>query len=486
MPPEMKRGGRLVVIGGDAAGMSAASRARRLRPDVEIVVLERGEIVSYGACSLPYYVAGLVPSRDDLIVHDPDFFRRERHIDVRTGADVVAVHPRERTVLCSTALGEESLTYDALVIATGAKPVRPRLPGVDLPGVFTLRSVPDGDAIRERLRSLGAPEPSVTGSIDGTLEDPPATSPPHGTIRATVVGGGYIGLEMAEALVARGARVTVIELLPRVLSTYDPDMSDLVLRELLDRQVIVRTGTGVEAFEAGEDGSVGFVLAGGQRLATDIAVLAVGVRPRVELARDAGIELGRTGAIAVDPRQVTSEPAVLAAGDCAESPHIVTGRSAWIPLGTTANKQGRLAGENAVGGDARFGGVAGTNVTKIFGLEAAQTGLSTEAAENEGMEPDSVRITGATRSHAYPGGGRITVKLIFERGSGRLLGAQLVGAEGVAKRVDILAAALAAGMRVHDVAALDLSYAPPFAPVWDPVLIAANQAVKKHASGRDE
>ncbi len=471
MPPRMKSGGRLVVIGGDAAGMSAASRARRLRPDVEIVVLERGDIVSYGACSLPYYISGVVESRDDLIVHAPEFFRRERHIDVRTGTEAVQLKPRDRTVVCRTAFGEESITYDTLVLATGAKAIRPPLPGVELPGIFTLRSIPDGDAIRDRLAALGAATPQGETGAE--------TVP--GAIRAAVVGGGYIGLEMAEALVARGVRVTIIELLPSVLSTYDKDMSDLVLRELLDRNVIVRTDTRVEGFEGGSDGHVGCVLAGGQRLSTDIVLMSVGVRPRVELASAAGIDLGRSGAIAVDPRQITSEPGVLAAGDCAESPHIVTGRSTWIPLGTTANKHGRIAGENAVGADIRFAGVAGTNVTKIFGLEVAQTGLSTAAAEREGFAPDSVRITGTTRSHAYPGSGRITVKLVFEQQTGRLLGGQMVGVEGVAKRIDILATALAAQMDVHALAALDLSYAPPFAPVWDPILIAANQAVKKLA-----
>jgi len=478
MPPRMQSGGRLVVIGGDAAGMSAASRARRLRPDVEIVVLERGDIVSYGACSLPYYISGVVGSRDDLIVHDAEFFRRERHIDVRTGTEAAEIRPRDRTVVCRTAAGEESITYDALVLATGAKAIRPPLPGVDLPGIFTLRSVPDGDAIRDRLAALGA-DASPGDTAAPSIESGGIAEPVPGAIRAAVVGGGYIGLEMAEALVARGARVTVIELLPKVLSTYDPDMSDLVLRELLDRGVIVRTDTRVEGFEEGADGHVGCVLAGGQRLSTDIALISVGVRARAELATAAGIDLGRSGAIAVDPRQVTSEPGVLAAGDCAESPHIVTGRSTWIPLGTTANKQGRIAGENAVGGDIRFPGVAGTNVTKIFGLEVAQTGLSTAVAESEGFAPDAVRISGVTRSHAYPGSERITVKLVFDRGAGRLLGGQMVGVEGVAKRIDVLAAALAAQMDVRALAALDLSYAPPFAPVWDPILIAANQAVKK-------
>ena len=456
MPAAMRQGGRLVVVGGVAAGMSAASRARRLRPDVEIVVLERGRDVSYGACSLPYYIAGVIPSRDDLVVHDADFFRRERAIDVRLGTAALAVDARARTVACRDAQGAtESLSFDSLVLATGARPVKPPLPGVEMPGVFVVRSLVDGDAIAEFIGS-------------GRVK------------QATVIGAGYIGLEMAEALLARGIDVTVLELLPTVLPTSDPDMSDVVERELLSKGVRVRKETRVEGFEpASGSRSVGFVLAGGQRLGTDMVIVATGVRPRVDLAASAGILLGGTGAIKVDARQVTSEPSILAAGDCSEAVHIVTGKPVWIPLGTTANKQGKIAGENAVGGSARFAGVAGTNVTKILDLEAAQTGLTERGAEAIGLRANSVRITGSSRAHSYPGAGPLHVKLTFEKDGGRLLGGQIVGREGAAKRIDTVATALSARMSVADLAAVDMSYAPPFSPVWDPVLIAAVQAVKK-------
>lgn len=456
MPSTMRDAGRLVVVGGVAAGMSAASRARRLRPDIEIVVFEKGSDVSYGACLLPYFVSGAIENRESVVRYDADFFRRERHIDVRTETEAVSIDPRGRTVSYTGASGsDEVLPFDALVLATGASPFRPPLPGIDIPGVETLRTLSDGEALRTLLES---------GSIE----------------RATIVGGGYIGLEMAESLAARGVAVTVMELLPRMLATYDPDMSELVERELMDKGVVLRKETAVEGFErCGGSDRVGYVVAGGQRLRTDLVLVAAGVRPSVELARSSGIELGHTGAIKVDARQVTSEPSVLAAGDCSEAHHVVTGRPGWIPLGTTANKQGKIAGENAVGGSVKFGGVAGTNVTKIFDLEAAQTGLTVEAALGEGLSVDSVRIRSTSRAHSYPGTAPIVVKLVFEKGSGRLLGGQMIGREGVAKRIDTIATALHARMTVRDLAGIDMSYAPPFSPVWDPVLVAAGQAVKR-------
>ena len=456
MPPAMREGGRLVVVGGVAAGMSAASRARRLRPDVDVVVFESGGDVSYGACLLPYFVSGVIESRDKLIRYDAEFFRRERKIDVRLHSSVTSIDPRKRTVtFVGPGGGEETLPFDALVLGTGATAVKPPLPGIDAPGVATLRTLPDGEALRERLDS---------GDITN----------------ATVVGAGYIGLEMAEALSRKGAVVTVVELLPTALSTFDPDMSALVERELLDKGVILRQETRVEGFEP-RDGSdsVGYVLAGGQRLATDLVLVSVGVRPAVGLAADAGIELGRTGALKVDARQVTSESSVLAAGDCSEAAHVVTGRPAWIPLGTTANKQGKIAGENAVGGSARFGGIAGTNVAKVFDLEVAQTGLTLAGAAKEGFEAESVKIRSTSRARAYPGASPVHVKLVFEPATGRLLGGQIIGREGAAKRIDTVAAALHAKMTVEDLAGIDMSYAPPFSPVWDPVIVAAAQAVKK-------
>lgn len=456
MPAVMREGGRLVVVGGVAAGLSAASRARRLRPDIEVIVLEQGHDVSYGACSLPYYIAGVVSSRNDLFVYGADFFRNERRMDLRLGAEATAISPSARTVTCRYEDGaSESIKYDALVLATGARPIVPPLPGSSIPGVFKLRSLSDGDSIKAFVEE-------------------------EGPRSAVVLGAGYIGLEMAEALLVRGLDVTVIEKLPGVLSTYDPDMSEIVERELHSKGVRVLTGTSVEAFEPGDDSlSVAYVRALGQRVPTEMVVLAAGVRPRSELAAEAGLELGAAGAVRVDARQVTSEPSILAAGDCSEATHVVTGKKVWIPLGTTANRQGRIAGENAVGGSVRFPGVAGTNVTKVFDLEVAQTGLTETQASADGLSEDAVSITASSRSHAYPGGSPIRVKVVFEKRSGRLLGAQMIGEEGVSKRIDTVAAGLSAGMSVGDLASVDMGYAPPFSPVWDPVLVAASQAVKK-------
>jgi NADPH-dependent 2,4-dienoyl-CoA reductase/sulfur reductase-like enzyme len=456
MPAVMRDGGRLVVLGGVAAGMSAASRARRMRPDIEIVVFEKGPDVSYGSCLLPYFISDLIPSRDDVVRYDADFFRRERQIDVRLNTEATAIDPRRRQVTYRAPDGGTgTLGYDALVIATGATAYKPPIPGIDVPGVFTLRTLNDGERLKDALMS-------------GGIED------------AVIVGAGYIGLEMADALAHREVNVTVIEMLPTVLSTYDPDMSALIERELLDQGVVLRKGTKVNGFEPadGRD-SVGYVVAGGQRIRTDLALVSAGIRPASTLAREAGLELGLSGAIRVDARQITSESTILAAGDCCEAPHVVTGRPCWIPLGTTANKQGKIAGENAVGGSARFGGVAGTNATKIFDLEAAQTGLTQHTAELDGYRPASVTITSTSRARVYPGASPLHVKLVFQPETGRLLGGQLVGREGAATRIDSIATALHAKMTVHELADIDMSYAPPFSPVWDPVIMAASQAQKK-------
>ncbi|MEA3409366.1 MAG: FAD-dependent oxidoreductase, partial [Candidatus Eisenbacteria bacterium] len=295
----MREGGRLVVVGGVAAGMSAASRARRLRPDVEVVVFEKGGDVSYSACLLPYFVSGLVPSREKLVQYEADFFRNERHMDIQLNTPVTALDPVGRTVTFQKPDGgTDSLSFDALMLGTGAVAVKPPLPGIDIPGVATLRTLADGEHLRELVES-------------------------GGVRNATIVGAGYIGLEMAEALAARDITVTVIELLPTVLPTFDPDMSELVERELLDKGVIVRKETSVEGFEP-RDGSteLGYVRASGQRLEADLALVSVGVRPAVGLAAAAGVELGGTGAIKVDARQGTSEPFVLAAGECAEAAHV--------------------------------------------------------------------------------------------------------------------------------------------------------------------
>ncbi|WP_264842715.1 FAD-dependent oxidoreductase [Caldinitratiruptor microaerophilus] len=444
---------RLVVVGGVAAGMSAASRARRRDPDLEIVAYEASSHVSYGSCGLPYLISGQVRRPEDLVVVTPERFKSERNILALTRHEVLAIDPWGRTVTVRDPSGSTFKTeYDVLVLSTGGRASRPPVPGADLTGVFTLRTLDDGIALLEYLRG-------------------------HAPRRAVIVGAGYIGVEMAEAFRTIGLEVAVVEMLPRPLSNFDPDLSELARAEMERNGVALYFGEPLQALEG--DVRVRRVVTPSRTLDADLVLFAGGVRPAATLARDAGIALGPTGAVQVTARMETNVPGIYAAGDVAEVHHLLSDRPAYIPLGSTANKQGRVAGENAAGGDATFPGVVGTAVLKAFGLELARTGLSTDEARQAGFDPVSAVVRHGSRAHYYPGGGRITVKVIADRQSGRLLGAQMAGPEGVAKRIDIFATALHARMTPEEVAELDLSYAPPFAPVWDPVLVAARAAVKE-------
>ncbi len=443
-------GQRLIVVGGSAAGMSAAAKARRTNENLEIVVYEKSRFVSYGSCGFPYFLKGEIPRIEDLIVRTPqEFFKQGIHAKIRH--QVLFIDPQERTMQVRNLETGEEFTehWDKLILTTGGIAARPPIRGLALAGIFTLRTPEDALAVHAWLQQA-----DVKWGV--------------------IVGGGYIGLEMAEALAARGLHVTLVEMLPQVMPGMDPEMAAHVLEELRRNQVDVRLEHPVEAFEG--DGRVRAVMAGGERFPADVVILSVGVKPEVALARAAGIALGPTGAVAVDDHQRTNLPEVWAAGDVAEALHLVTGKPAYIPLGTTANKQGRVAGANAAGGDAIFPGVVGTAVVKVFDLEVAHTGLSERSARAEGYDVETVTISAPARAHYMPYHPPIHLKLVFERGSQRLLGAQMVGQEGVAKRIDVLAAALSARWTTYDLAGLDLSYAPPFAPVWDPILVAANVA----------
>jgi CoA-dependent NAD(P)H sulfur oxidoreductase len=443
-------GKRVVIIGGGAAGMSAAAKARRTDPSLEIVVYERSGYVSYGACGFPYAIKGEIARVEDVVVRTPEQFAKQG-IRAVIRHEVLAIDPAARTVrVRDLASGAEfSDSWDELVLTAGGSPIRPPFPGIELPGVFALRTVEDALAIR--------------GWVE---ERQPA--------RAVIIGGGYIGLEMAEALSAHGIALTLVERLPQVIPSLDPDLAAHVQAELARQGVDVRLEQPVEGL-AGDE-RVREVTVGGQRIPADLVILAVGVRPGVALARAAGIALGPTGAIAVDDHQRTSVPGIWAAGDVAEAHHRVTGRPAWVPLGTTANKQGKTAGENLAGGDARFAGIVGTVVVKVFELEAASSGLSEARAVAEGFTVQTVSATANSRAHYMPGHQPIHVKLVYDTGTRHLLGGQLVGREGVSKRIDTIAAALHGGWTVDELADLDMSYAPPFSPVWDPILVAANLA----------
>jgi NADPH-dependent 2,4-dienoyl-CoA reductase/sulfur reductase-like enzyme len=429
---------RLVVIGGVAAGLSAAARARRCDPCLEITVLEKGAAVAWGACGLPYELEGRVGCLEDLVVHTPEYFRRERNIAVRTGAEVVAVEHSRRQV---TLAGGERAPYDRLVVATGARPDR-SIDGAGEPGVFALSGLEDA----RRLRSF-------------LIEKRPR--------RAVVIGAGYQGLEMAEVLRTHGLAVTVFEAQRDVLGRHDAALTDFVRRHLERFRVELRLATRVESVEPESVAGV----------ACDLVVLAAGWKPNVELAVEAGIQVGRTGAIRLSERMETNLAGVYAAGDCAETTHLVTGRPVYLPLGTTANKMGRVAGANAAGRREGFPGVAGTCIVGVCGLGVAVTGLSGAQARQEGFDPLEARVE-ALGKPRYFQGQPVAVTLVADRRTRRLLGGTVIGRDGIAGRINVLATAITTQMRVEDLAQLDLAYAPPFAPVWDPILIAAQQLLK--------
>jgi NADPH-dependent 2,4-dienoyl-CoA reductase/sulfur reductase-like enzyme len=443
----------VVVIGGVAAGMSAAMQVRRRTPETEVVVLERGQHVSYGACGMPYVIADAGRSMEELVVLSPRVAREKRGVDLRLGHEVVSIDTAGRKVTArSLETGSDLvLHYDRLVIATGASPIRPPWPGVDSPGVFVLRDLNNGIAVHQFLAE-------------------------HAPKRAVVVGAGYIGMEMAEVLRDRGLEVTVLEKLPHVVPGFHPAIAAKVHETLTAHGVEVHTDVTVERIEKDEDGLR--VVTNLSEHAADLVLVAIGIRPNVKTALEARIELGETGAIAVDAACRTSAPDVYAAGDCAEAFHRVIERPVWIPLGTTANKQGKVAGANAAGDEERFAGIVGTATFKVFDLEVARTGLGPDDVARYGVTAVEAQSEQNSRAHGYPQPARITTVVWTDPKTRRVLGAQMVGREGVAKRIDVFATALTAKMTIDQVEELDLSYAPPFAPVWDPVLIAAQVARK--------
>ncbi|MET7962935.1 FAD-dependent oxidoreductase [Micromonospora zamorensis] len=448
---------RLIVIGGDAAGMSAASQARRRRgrDDLEIVVFERGHFTSYSACGIPYWISGLVPGPEALIARDPQTFRTEYAMDVRMRHEVTTIDLEHREVIARDLEGggEVRERFDDLMYATGAVPVKPPWAVTDAGGVFGMQTLDDGAALREWLDA--EPKPS----------------------RAVVVGGGYIGVEIAEALIQRGLSVTLVEAGDQPMATVDGDMGELVADAMRGLGITIRTGLPVTGLEQ-RDGRVSAVVTAEGPMPTDVVVLGLGVRPNAALAEAAGLPIGPTGGVRVDRRmRVPGLPGIWAAGDCVETLHRVSGMPVHVPLGTHANKQGRVAGINIGGGYATFAGVIGTAVTKVCDLEVGRTGLREGEARTAGFDFVSVIAESTNRAGYYPGARPMTVKLIAERPSGRLLGAQIVGWSEAAKRIDTLAVALWNGMTVDDMTSLDLGYAPPYAPVWDPVLIAARKAV---------
>ncbi len=446
---------KIIIIGGNAAGMSAASKARRNDPQAEIIVFEKSGTVSYGACGLPYYISDDIKNADSLIAIPVDDFRHKRNIDVQLFHEAVSFNPRKKTAWIKNGKSGEFFeqSYDKLIISTGASAVVPKIPGGELNNVFVLRTLEDGIRIKSFIEK----------------ESPK---------QAAVIGGGYIGLEMAEALTKQGLQVHVLEAQEQALPYLDSDMAAKVAEVLQKKEVKLYLSSMVTGID-GNGNVEKIMLADGRVLAVDMVLLSVGIRPNIAFAQSGGVQIGRTGAIQVNDRMQTNLRHVFAAGDCAETRCLVNNKATWVPLGTTANKQGKTAGDNASGGHSKFKGITTTSAVKIFELEVASTGLNSVTAEKIGLPFAAVSIRSKTRAHYYPGQKDIYVKMIINKQDGRLLGAQILGEEGVAKRIDVLAAALYNKMTVQQIAEMDLSYSPPFAPVWDALLVAANQAMKK-------
>ena len=446
---------KIVIIGGNAAGMSAASKAKRTNPNLEIVVFEKGEFISYSACGLTYLISGVVKNVSDLIIRSPKQFE-DQGILLHTNHEVTEIDRRRKLV---SGIAENGHTfqeqYDKLIIATGGSPAKPPIEGIDHKHIFQLRRIEDALAIQEYIRTI-LPK------------------------RAVVVGGGFIGLEMVEALDKLGLEVVLLEQASQLLPNLDADMSELIQKYLVSEGITVMTENKVVEFSANAAGEISAVhTENGNSTSADLAILALGVRPNVQFAKIAGIEVGATGAIAVTESMRTSAIDVYAAGDCAEVKHLITNRYIYLPSGTTANKQGRVAGENAAGGYATFKGIVGTAVNKVMDMAYARTGLTEKEANSLGYVFKTVQVDVPAHASYYKSPPQISVKLVYDSRSGRLLGGQMVGQEGIAKRIDVLATVLHARMTIEDISRLDLSYAPPFAPVWDAILVAANIAMRE-------
>jgi NADPH-dependent 2,4-dienoyl-CoA reductase/sulfur reductase-like enzyme len=458
-----------VVVGGYAAGMSAASKAKREDPSLDVIVFEKGEWVSYGACGLPYYVKGEIQSLEDLVSITPEEFREERNIDLRTGHEVVEIDPGDRTVTAEGPDGEVVQPYDHLLLATGAGAVVPPIDGVDREGVFTLESMTDGRELRDyvaRSRETSPLEQPDRGPACHYLED--CEGP------VAVVGGGYIGIEMAEALAHNDFEVHLFQRGDRVLKGFSEATSRAVAEHLRGKDVALYFDSAVTELDG--DGRVEAVVTSGGRHPVDMVLLGTGVRPRTDLAEAAGVELGPTGAVATDEYRETNLPDVYAAGDCAEATHVVTGEPAWVPLALTANRHGRAIGQSVAGDPSVGGGVAGTAAVKAFQMEAARTGiLDHEEARGAGFDPVTETIDAKAQAGYYPDEGTVTVTLCADRATERVLGGCLVSeyGEGAVHRSHAVVGAVTEGVTVGELANYDLAYAPPFNTTWDPVLTAA-------------
>lgn len=452
---------KIVVIGGVAAGLKAASKARRNDPEAQITVVERGDIISYGACGMPYYVGGDISELDTLrktpvgVLRNPDYFKNIKDIHVMTQTSAIKIDRLAKTVQVKNNVSNEEtvLPYDKLVLATGASPIRPSLPGIGLANIFTLWHPHDADAVKQGLNN-------------GRFK------------KAVIIGAGLIGMEMAEALKKSNVDVTIVEMQDHVFPAFlDPELSGVVRKYVEEQGVQVLTGEKVTGFAGAE--AVAFVETDQRKIPADLVILALGARPNIELAKEAGLVIGTAGGIQVDDRMRTSDPDIFAGGDCVENVNMVSKRKVLAPMGSTANKQGRVIGDNICGEDEIFRGVLNTVVVKVLSLNVGKTGLSEKDAKTLGYEYVTVMVSGHDKPHYMPGAKLITVKLIVDAASRKLLGMQAAGEGEVAKRVDVAATVLTLGGTVNDMVDIDLSYAPPYNSPIDNLAAAANSAMNK-------
>ena len=439
---------KIVIVGGVAGGATAAARIRRLNEQAEIVVFERSGYISYANCGLPYYIGDVITDPEELTLQTPESFFSRFRVNMKVRHEVTAIHPDRKTVsVKNLQTGEEfEESYDKLILSPGAKPTQPRLPGVGLDKLFTLRTVEDTFRIKDYINK-------------------------NNPKSAVLAGGGFIGLELAENLRELGMEVTIVQRPKQLMNPFDPDMASFIHNEMRKHGVKLALGHTVEGF-AERNGGVDVLLKDETPLHADMVVLAIGVSPDTQLAKEAGLELGIKGSIVVNDRMETSVPDIYAVGDAVQVKHFVTGQDALISLAGPANKQGRIAADNICGGDSRYAGSQGSSVIKIFDMTAATTGVNETNAKKAGLNVDTVILSPMSHAGYYPGGKVMTMKVVFEKETYRLLGAQIVGFEGVDKRIDVLATAIRAGMKATELKDLDLAYAPPYSSAKDPVNMA--------------
>ncbi len=470
----------LIIIGGVAAGTKSASKARREDPDIKISLYTEENYISYSACGLPYYIQGIISDENKLIVRTSEEFKIKENIDIYLCHRVTEIKPEDSSVIVKNLETGNEFTehYDNLLIATGSKSIIPKIPGNDLNNIFKLKSIEDGIKIKNAVKT--PVKRGLTGQMEVFLEDVKNQMIP----KAVIIGAGYIGLELAEALYELGMDTTIIEKSPQILNTFDPDLTHQIKTYLEEEKGIkIIVNDSVVSFNQDEQGNLSETQTqSGEKIETDLAVIAVGVKPNVEIAQQAGIELGETGAIKVNEKMQTNFENIYAAGDCAEVINRITEKPMWLPLGSTANKQGRTAAINITGGYAEFKGVLGSKVVKIFDYTAAMTGLNEKEVKDLGLDYQIAIITHRDKSGYMPDAEQITLKVIAETGTGKFLGIQGIGKGDVDKRINIIAAAITAGMTVEEFTQTDLTYAPPYSPSIDPLLIAAqvlNDKIKK-------